>query len=94
MLFEHPVSMQNPEGLHWSAARSVLFDDWRRTQKSPLVLHCPTPFLSKYAVSEFMGFPKGKLALQLFDRFPQLSKEILGPTCVVKRVLCEYGRVG
>ena len=28
----------------------------------------------KYAVSEYMGFLKGKLALRLFDRFPNLRK--------------------
>ncbi len=28
----------------------------------------------KYAVSQFMGFLKGKLALRLFDRFPQLRR--------------------
>ena len=33
----------------------------------------------KYAVSQFMGFLKGKLALRLFDRFPQLRKRYWGP---------------
>jgi len=32
----------------------------------------------KYAVSQFMGFLKGKLALRLFDRFPQLRKRYWG----------------
>ena len=32
----------------------------------------------KYAVSEFMGFLKGKLALRTFDRFPQLRKKYWG----------------
>jgi putative transposase len=32
----------------------------------------------KYAVSQYMGFLKGKLALRLFDRFPQLRKRYWG----------------
>lgn len=32
----------------------------------------------KYAVSQVMGFLKGKLALGLFDRFPQLRKRYWG----------------
>ena len=32
----------------------------------------------KYAVSELMGFLKGKLALRLFDRFPELRKRYWG----------------
>ena len=32
----------------------------------------------KYAVSRFMGYLKGKLALRLFDRFPQLRKRYWG----------------
>ena len=32
----------------------------------------------KYAVSRFMGYLKGKLALGLFDRFPQLRKRYWG----------------
>lgn len=32
----------------------------------------------KYAVSQFMGFLKGKLALCLFDRFPTLHKRYWG----------------
>ena len=32
----------------------------------------------KYAVSQFLGFLKGKLALRLFDRFPQLRKRYCG----------------
>lgn len=35
MLQESPVPIESPEGLHWSAARSVLFDDWRRTRRTP-----------------------------------------------------------
>jgi putative transposase len=32
----------------------------------------------KYAVSEFMGFLKGKLALKMFDRYPELRKRYWG----------------
>ena len=32
----------------------------------------------KYAVSQVMGFMKGKLALRLFDKFPQLRKRYWG----------------
>lgn len=32
----------------------------------------------KYAVSEIMGFLKGKLALKMFDRFPSLKKRYWG----------------
>ena len=32
----------------------------------------------KYAVSNIMGFVKGKLALQLFDQFPDLRKRYWG----------------
>ena len=32
----------------------------------------------KYAVSEFMGFLKGKLALRTFDRFPRLRRRYWG----------------
>jgi putative transposase len=32
----------------------------------------------KYAVSKFMGYLKGKLALKLFDRYPQLRKRYWG----------------
>lgn len=32
----------------------------------------------KYAVSEIVGFLKGKLALRLFDRFPELRKRYWG----------------
>ena len=32
----------------------------------------------KYAVSQYMGFLKGKLALQLFDRYPHLRKRYWG----------------
>jgi putative transposase len=39
-----------------------------------LVLSIPP----KYAVSALVGFLKGKLALRLFDRFPQLRKRYWG----------------
>ncbi len=32
----------------------------------------------KYAVSEIMGFLKGKLALRLFERFPRLGRKYWG----------------
>lgn len=32
----------------------------------------------KYAVSQMMGYLKGKLALRLFDRFPELRKRYWG----------------
>jgi putative transposase len=32
----------------------------------------------KYAVSQVMGFLKGKLALRMFDRFPELRKRYWG----------------
>ena len=32
----------------------------------------------KYAVSKFMGFLKGKLALKMFDRFPHFRKKYWG----------------
>ena len=32
----------------------------------------------KYAVSQYMGFLKGKLALRMFDHFPQLRKKYWG----------------
>ena len=32
----------------------------------------------KYAVSELMGFLKGKLALRLFDKFPELRRRYWG----------------
>ena len=34
--------------------------------------------ISKYAVSRFVGYLKGKLALGLFDRFPVLRKRYWG----------------
>jgi len=41
-------------------------------------VHIVVSIPPKYAVSEFMGFLKGKLALRLFDRFPQLRKRYWG----------------
>jgi len=41
-------------------------------------VHLVVSIPPKYAVSRFMGFLKGKLALQLFDRFPQLRKKYWG----------------
>ena len=38
----------------------------------------PWPFALGNAVSQYMGFLKGKLALQLFDRYPQLRKRYWG----------------
>ena len=37
-------------------------------------IHLVVSLPPKYAVSQFMGFLKGKLALRLFDRFPQLRR--------------------
>jgi len=42
----------------------------------------------KIAVSEFMGYLKGKSALMIFDKHPECKK---GPNRQGKRVLCEYG---
>ncbi len=41
-------------------------------------VHLVVTIPPKYAVSQFMGFLKGKLALRLFDRFPQLRKRYWG----------------
>jgi putative transposase len=41
-------------------------------------VHLVVSIPPKYAVSQFMGFLKGKLALRLFDRFPQLRKKYWG----------------
>jgi putative transposase len=41
-------------------------------------VHLVVSIPPKYAVSQFMGFLKGKLALRLFDRFPQLRKRYWG----------------
>ena len=41
-------------------------------------VHVVVSIPPKYAVSQYMGFLKGKLALRLFDRFPQLRKRYWG----------------
>jgi len=41
-------------------------------------VHLVVSIPPKYAVSQYMGFLKGKLALQLFDRYPQLRKRYWG----------------
>ena len=41
-------------------------------------IHLVVSLPPKYAVSEFVGFLKGKLALRTFDRFPQLRKQYWG----------------
>ena len=41
-------------------------------------VHLVATIPPKYAVSRFMGYLKGKLALGLFDRFPQLRKRYWG----------------
>ncbi len=41
-------------------------------------VHLAVSIPPKYAVSRFMGYLKGKLALCLFDRFPQLRKRYWG----------------
>lgn len=41
-------------------------------------IHLVVSLPPKYAVSEFVGFLKGKLALRTFDQFPQLRKRYWG----------------
>jgi putative transposase len=41
-------------------------------------VHLVVTIPPKYAVSQYMGFLKGKLALRLFDQFPQLRKKYWG----------------
>ena len=41
-------------------------------------IHLVISLPPKYAVSQFMGFLKGKPALRLFDRFPQLRRRYWG----------------
>lgn len=41
-------------------------------------VHLIVSVAPKYAVSKFMGFLKGKLALKLFDKFPVLRKKYWG----------------
>lgn len=45
---------------------------------SSFLVHLVVSIPPRYVVSQFMGFLKGKLALQLFDRFPQLRKKYWG----------------
>ncbi len=41
-------------------------------------VHMVVAIPPKYAVSQYMGFLKGKLALRMFDRFPELRKQYWG----------------
>ena len=41
-------------------------------------VHLVVSIPPKYAVSKFMGYLKGKLALKVFDRFPKLRKRNWG----------------
>ena len=41
-------------------------------------VHLVVSIPPKYAVSQFMGFLKGKLALDLFDHYPELRKKYWG----------------
>ena len=41
-------------------------------------VHLVVSIPPKYAISQFMGFLKGKLALRLFDHFPKLRKRYWG----------------
>lgn len=41
-------------------------------------VHMVVSIPPKYAVSKYMGFLKGKLALKLFDRYPKLRKRYWG----------------
>jgi putative transposase len=41
-------------------------------------VHVVVEIPPKYAVSEVMGFLKGKLALKLFERYPQLGRKYWG----------------
>lgn len=41
-------------------------------------VHLVVSIPPKYAVSQFMGFLKGKMALRLFDRYPKLRKQYWG----------------
>ncbi len=41
-------------------------------------VHLVVSLPPKYAVAQFMGFLKGKLALRLFDHFPELRKRYWG----------------
>ena len=41
-------------------------------------VHMVVTIPPKYAVSQYMGYLKGKLALRMFDRFPELRKRYWG----------------
>jgi len=41
-------------------------------------IHMVVTIPPKYAVSQYMGFLKGKLALRMFDHFPELRKRYWG----------------
>ena len=41
-------------------------------------VHMVVTIPPKYAVSQYMGFLKGKMALRLFDRYPELRKRYWG----------------
>ena len=41
-------------------------------------VHLVVSIPPKYAVSKFMGYLKGKMALKLFDRYPKLRKRYWG----------------
>lgn len=43
----------------------------------------------KYAVSEFMGYLKGKKALRLFQEYESLGRSPMG-----ERLLCQHSRIG
>ena len=57
-------------------------------------VHLVVSIASKYAVSEFMGYLKGKLALRLFHQYEQLGKALLGTALVGTRVLCQHDWAG
>jgi putative transposase len=44
----------------------------------PEHIHLVVSIPPKYAVSQYMGFLKGKLALRLFDQYPELRKRYWG----------------
>jgi putative transposase len=44
----------------------------------PEHVHLVVSIPPKYAVSQYMGFLKGKLALRLFDQYPELRKRYWG----------------
>ena len=44
----------------------------------PEHIHLIVSIPPKYSVSQYMGFLKGKLALNLFDRYPELRRRYWG----------------